>query len=32
VVENWEAGVLTRRLVESYRAVVREKRGVRDGH
>jgi hypothetical protein len=27
VVENWDAGVLTRRLLESYRAVVREKRG-----
>jgi glycosyltransferase involved in cell wall biosynthesis len=29
VVENWDAAVLTRRLVESYRAVVREKRGAR---
>ncbi len=28
VVQNWDAAVLTRRLVESYRAVVREKRGV----
>lgn len=26
VVENWDAAVLTRRLVESYRRVVREKR------
>jgi hypothetical protein len=32
VVENWDAAVLTRRLVESYRAVVREKRVVRGGH
>jgi glycosyltransferase involved in cell wall biosynthesis len=28
VVENWDAAVLTRRLVESYRRVVREKRGA----
>lgn len=27
VVKNWDAAVLTRRLVESYWAVVREKRG-----
>jgi glycosyltransferase involved in cell wall biosynthesis len=32
VVENWDAAVLTRRLVESYRAVVREKRVVGGGH
>jgi GT2 family glycosyltransferase len=29
VVENWDAAVLTRRLVESYLAVVREKRVAR---
>jgi len=28
VVANWDAAVLTRRLVKSYRAVVREKRGA----